>query len=137
MGCSFLSGSFHSVFGMKPDGVVGGQHWIGSAESLKKVAEEAGHRGMDLALEPINRYESFLVNTAAQAARLISMIGEPNRRRSHRVLRTGRGGRGALSGLRSGPGHHRLCYVWALAGDERRFGSWSDDPSRSWIRERE
>jgi len=78
MGCSFLSGSFHSVFGMKLDEPVGEQRWLRSAECLKEVAAEAGRRGMDLALEPINRYESFLVNTASQAEKLIGLIAEPN-----------------------------------------------------------
>jgi 5-deoxy-glucuronate isomerase len=29
---------------------------------------------------------------------------------------------------------YRLYYLWALAGEERRFGSWSDDPRHEWIR---
>ena len=29
---------------------------------------------------------------------------------------------------------YRLYYLWALAGEERRFGSWSDDPRHTWIR---
>ena len=45
---------------------------------LQEVALEARRLDMDLVLEPINRYESFLVNTASQAERLIDLIGEPN-----------------------------------------------------------
>jgi 5-deoxy-glucuronate isomerase len=29
---------------------------------------------------------------------------------------------------------YRLYYLWALAGEERQFGQWSDDPTHSWIR---
>lgn len=32
---------------------------------------------------------------------------------------------------------YRLTYLWALAGEERRFGSWSDDPDHAWVRELE
>lgn len=32
------------------------------------------------------------------------------------------------------PGY-RLLYVWALAGDERVYGAWSDDPAHAWIKE--
>ena len=78
MGCSFLSGSFHSVFGMKSSQPVTEEHWMRSAESLRQVARKAGKLGMALALEPINRYESFLVNTGGQADRLIELIGESN-----------------------------------------------------------
>jgi len=28
----------------------------------------------------------------------------------------------------------QLYYLWVLAGDERRYGAWSDDPEYSWLR---
>lgn len=31
------------------------------------------------------------------------------------------------------PGY-QLSYLWALAGEKRTFGQWSDDPKHSWIR---
>jgi 5-deoxy-glucuronate isomerase len=31
------------------------------------------------------------------------------------------------------PGY-QLYYLWALAGDERRYGAWSDDPEHAWIK---
>jgi D-psicose/D-tagatose/L-ribulose 3-epimerase len=78
VGAPFLSGSFHSVFGKKAAEPVCELQWERSAECLGEVAREARAHDMALALEPINRYESFLVNTAAQADKLIRMIGEPN-----------------------------------------------------------
>ena len=77
-GAPFLSGSFHSVFGKKSDRPVGSQQWRRSADALREVAREALEQDFCLALEPINRYESFLVNTADQARTLIEMIGQPN-----------------------------------------------------------
>jgi len=32
------------------------------------------------------------------------------------------------------PGY-RLFYLWVLAGEERRYGAWSDDPQHAWIKE--
>ena len=78
VGSPFLSGSFHSVFGKKSDRPVGQTQWRHAAESLREVAREARKHDFSLVLEPINRYESFLVNTAAQAGKLIDMIGQPN-----------------------------------------------------------
>jgi D-psicose/D-tagatose/L-ribulose 3-epimerase len=72
----FLSGSFHSVFGKKSTKPVSEQLWKNSADCLRQVAKQIN--GYQLVLEPINRYESFLVNTAAQAEKLIEMISEPN-----------------------------------------------------------
>jgi 5-deoxy-glucuronate isomerase len=31
------------------------------------------------------------------------------------------------------PGY-RLYYLWALAGEERRYGAWSDDPEHAWVK---
>jgi len=31
------------------------------------------------------------------------------------------------------PGY-KLYYLWVLAGEERRYGAWSDDPSHRWLR---
>ncbi|HIJ64898.1 MAG TPA: 5-deoxy-glucuronate isomerase [Candidatus Hydrogenedentes bacterium] len=30
-------------------------------------------------------------------------------------------------------GGYRVGYVWALAGDDRRFGAWSVDPDHAWL----
>jgi 5-deoxy-glucuronate isomerase len=32
---------------------------------------------------------------------------------------------------------YELCYLWAMAGKESRYGAWSDDPTHSWVHERE
>lgn len=48
------------------------------ADSLRRVARRAAELGLSLGLEPVNRYESHLLNTAAQAVGLIERIGEPN-----------------------------------------------------------
>ncbi len=31
------------------------------------------------------------------------------------------------------PGY-QLYYLWVLAGEERKYGAWSDDPNHSWLR---
>jgi 5-deoxy-glucuronate isomerase len=31
------------------------------------------------------------------------------------------------------PGY-QLFYLWALAGEERRYGAWTDDPEHAWIK---
>jgi D-psicose/D-tagatose/L-ribulose 3-epimerase len=49
-----------------------------TAEVLREVARHAATAGVTLGIEPVNRYESFLVNTAAQAVELMELVGEPN-----------------------------------------------------------
>lgn len=49
-----------------------------SADSLREVASYAKELNVVIGLEPVNRYETFLVNTASQAKMLKEMIGMDN-----------------------------------------------------------
>jgi D-psicose/D-tagatose/L-ribulose 3-epimerase len=52
--------------------------WRRSADGLREVALYAQGLGVRVGLEPVNRYETYLVNTCEQALRLRGMIGLPN-----------------------------------------------------------
>lgn len=52
--------------------------WNWAAEGLREAAVYARELGVQIGLEPVNRYESNLINTCEQALRLKAMIGEPN-----------------------------------------------------------
>jgi D-psicose/D-tagatose/L-ribulose 3-epimerase len=54
------------------------KHWQYSADSLRQVARLADGAGVLIGLEPVNRYESCLINTCEQALRLKQMIGMDN-----------------------------------------------------------
>ncbi len=56
----------------------GPEVWERSAKALKEVAKFAAKHGVVIGLEPVNRYETYLLNTCAQARLLMDMIGEPN-----------------------------------------------------------
>jgi D-psicose/D-tagatose/L-ribulose 3-epimerase len=49
-----------------------------AAEVLRAAAGHAAERDVTVGIEPVNRYESFLVNTAVQALELRELVGEPN-----------------------------------------------------------
>ncbi len=51
------------------------REWGYAVESVQKAAVYAGQKGILLAIEPINRYESFLVNSAEQGLRFVSDVG--------------------------------------------------------------
>jgi len=54
------------------------QHWQWSADCLREVADLAADLGVLIGMEPVNRYETYLVNTCEQALRLKEMIGRDN-----------------------------------------------------------
>lgn len=48
------------------------------AEVHKAAAQYAAKSGITLAVEPLNRFECYLINTARQAADLVKAVDEPN-----------------------------------------------------------
>lgn len=53
------------------------REWSLAVASVREAAEFAAARGVRLTVEPINRYESFLLNTAEQALRFVEEVGSP------------------------------------------------------------
>lgn len=53
------------------------QEWELAVESISEAAVYAEKSGVTLAIEPINRYETFLVNTCEQGLRMIKDINSP------------------------------------------------------------
>lgn len=49
-----------------------------AANGLREVADYAAGRGVRLAIEPLNRFETDLVNTLEQGVELCELIGRPN-----------------------------------------------------------
>ena len=49
-----------------------------AAEVLRGVAEDARQAGVTLAMEPLNRFECYMLNTLADGASLTDRIGHPN-----------------------------------------------------------
>lgn len=45
---------------------------------LRSVAQYAHERDVSLGVEAINRHETYLINLASQASKLVDSIGEPN-----------------------------------------------------------
>jgi D-psicose/D-tagatose/L-ribulose 3-epimerase len=78
LGASQFSGVIYGMHGKRPPSRPKEQEWAWSAECLARIAEHAAAAGIVIGIEPVNRYESPLVNTCEQAVRLADMIGGPN-----------------------------------------------------------
>jgi D-psicose/D-tagatose/L-ribulose 3-epimerase len=78
LGCTFLGGVTYSALGYKSGAPPTETEYAAIAGALRPVARRAGELGITLGLEPCNRYETHLLNTAAQTLALLDRIGEPN-----------------------------------------------------------
>ena len=79
IGAGFVAGPMYSAVGkvrmLPPDKRKA--EWQLAVSNLRKVCEMAAGYEMSIALEPLNRFESDLVNTAEDVVRLANDIGHP------------------------------------------------------------
>ena len=78
MGATCFTGVTYSAIGRRIDSMPDECYWERAAKALKQVAKLAADLGVTVGIEPVNRYETFLVNTCDQALKLREMIDEPN-----------------------------------------------------------
>ncbi|MGX6448992.1 sugar phosphate isomerase/epimerase family protein [Patulibacter sp. S7RM1-6] len=77
MGAPVMTGVTYSAMGGRLDRRPTRDDMERSAEVLRGVAERAQELGVVLGVEAVNRYETYLVNTAAQALELVELIDHP------------------------------------------------------------
>lgn len=78
LGATVLSGALYAGFGWRPPGGRTAAQWRWSVENLRFLARYAAEHNVTLALEPLNRYEHYFINTVGDAVQLIREVGEPN-----------------------------------------------------------
>jgi D-psicose/D-tagatose/L-ribulose 3-epimerase len=78
MGAPQFSGVIYCSHGKRPEGRPTQDEWKRSAEGLARAAEYARGANITLGIEPVNRYESPLINTCEQALQLADMTGADN-----------------------------------------------------------
>lgn len=77
LGGKLLTGALYGAFG-KASSPLGSRGRANVVASLREAAVEAGRLGVTLGLEVCNRYETNVINTAAEALRLVDEIGADN-----------------------------------------------------------
>jgi D-psicose/D-tagatose/L-ribulose 3-epimerase len=78
MKIKLLIGPFYAALGVFSGKPPSPQEWAWAAEGLSEASEFAAQAGVTLAAEYLNRFEIYLVNTAADAARLVRAVNHPN-----------------------------------------------------------
>ena len=78
LGADFLCGPFHSALGVFSGAGPTAAALGWGADSMRAVAEHASTCGVTLAVEYLNRFECYFINTAADTARFIETVDHPN-----------------------------------------------------------
>ena len=77
-GAAIVAGPLFSPVGYLPGRRRTGDEWKWAVEGFQSLGDTLQAQGVTFAIEPINRFETFFLNTAADAAALAKEIGHPN-----------------------------------------------------------
>ncbi len=78
VGATHLVGPFHSALGEFSGAGPKGDEWKHAVDSMRAVSEHAGANDVTLGIECLNRFETYLLNTHADAARFAKEVGHAN-----------------------------------------------------------
>lgn len=78
LGATLICGPLHAALGVMTGRGRTEDEWQWAVESLQAAAEHARRFGVTLAIEPLNRFETYFLNTQQDAARLVKEVGAPN-----------------------------------------------------------
>ena len=76
-GSTVLAGPFFSAVGYLPGRRRTADEWKYAVENLRSLGEICDQHNIDLAIEPLNRFECFTLNTAEDAVKLCDEINHP------------------------------------------------------------
>lgn len=78
MGATALVGPYHSALGFFSGQGPTGDEWAWGVDSMRQVAEHANQAAVTLGVECLNRFECYLLNTHADAARFVREVDQPS-----------------------------------------------------------
>jgi D-psicose/D-tagatose/L-ribulose 3-epimerase len=78
LGGHLICGPMYAALGVMTGRGRTEEEWGWAIAGLRSVAQHAQTRGVVLCLEPLNRFETYFLNTLEDAARLVHAVGAPN-----------------------------------------------------------
>jgi D-psicose/D-tagatose/L-ribulose 3-epimerase len=77
-GAAIIAGPLYCPVGYLPGRRRTADEWSWAVEGYRNIADVLTQSNVTLAIEPLNRFETFFLNTAADAAALCDQIAHPN-----------------------------------------------------------
>jgi D-psicose/D-tagatose/L-ribulose 3-epimerase len=78
LGAHLMCGPLYAGLGVMTGSRRTDKEWNWAVKGLRAAAIRAEKRGVCLCLEPLNRFETYFLNTLEDAARLVHDVGAPN-----------------------------------------------------------
>ncbi|MCA9166999.1 MAG: sugar phosphate isomerase/epimerase [Planctomycetales bacterium] len=78
VGAETLLGPYHSALGLFSGQGPTADEWKRGVDSMREVAEHAGQTSVRLALEYLNRFEIYLLNSSVDALRFVKEVDHPS-----------------------------------------------------------
>lgn len=111
MGAQALSGVIYGGIGERSGRPPTAQEYDNIARFLEIAARHAKSRGIPLGLEPVNRYETHLINTAQQGVDMIEKVGSDNIFLHLDTYHMNIEEKGAANGILAGRDHLRYIHL--------------------------
>ena len=121
LGATHLVGPFHSALGEFSGAGPTRDEWNWGVESMRPVAEHAGSADVMLGLEPLNRFEIYLLNTHADAAKFAAEVDHPNCRIMYDTFHCNIEEKNVGQAIRDGG--QMICHVHISENDRSTPGS--------------
>lgn len=78
LGAEVLAGPFHQPLGVFTGTGATAEERARGVAAHQEMADRAAAHGLTLAIEPLNRFECYFLNTAADSAAYVAEVGRPN-----------------------------------------------------------
>lgn len=120
LGAQSLCGPFHSAIGLFSGKGATPDEWKWGVENMRAVAEHAKTAGVMLAVEYLNRFETYLLTCAADTARFIKEVNHPSCRMMYDTFHANIEEKGIADAVRTAAPH--LTHVHISENDRSTPG---------------
>ena len=125
LGATHLVGPYHSALGEFSGAGPTRDEWKWGVESMKPVAEHAGSANVMLGIESLNRFETYLLNTIADAVKFAREVGHESCKIMYDTFHANIEEKNITEAIHTGD--NAICHVHISENDRSTPGSGNID----------